>query len=135
MKTFNPYLCFKGRCEEALNFYKEALNGETLELQRYGDSPMATTEEQKNWLMHGELRAEGIVIMAADDASATTPTSGGAIHLNINFTDLAEQEKAFNALSAGGTIIMALDDTFWGARFGMFVDKFGIHWMMNCEKK
>jgi PhnB protein len=29
---------------------------------------------------------------------------------------------------------MPLENTFWGAYFGMFVDKFGIHWMMNFDE-
>ena len=30
---------------------------------------------------------------------------------------------------------MPLQEQFWGATFGMLTDKFGIHWMFNCEKK
>jgi PhnB protein len=30
---------------------------------------------------------------------------------------------------------MPLDNTFWGARFGMIKDKYGIGWMFNCELK
>ena len=30
---------------------------------------------------------------------------------------------------------MPLAKTFWEAYFGMFIDKFGIHWMVNCELK
>jgi len=33
----------------------------------------------------------------------------------------------------GGKVTMPLADAFWGARFGMLVDKFGLHWMFNCE--
>jgi PhnB protein len=39
----------------------------------------------------------------------------------------------FAALSEGATITMPLQDTFWGARFGMLVDKFGINWMFNFD--
>lgn len=28
---------------------------------------------------------------------------------------------------------MALENQFWGARFGMLSDKFGVNWMLNCE--
>ena len=41
----------------------------------------------------------------------------------------------YNELSAGGTIKMALNKTFWGSYFGMFTDQFGIHWIVNCELK
>ena len=36
--------------------------------------------------------------------------------------------------AAGGTVEMALQEMFWGAYFGMFTDKFGIHWMVNFDK-
>jgi len=29
---------------------------------------------------------------------------------------------------------MPLEATFWAARFGMLVDRFGVAWMVNCEK-
>ncbi|MGO9472796.1 MAG: VOC family protein, partial [Rhodomicrobium sp.] len=37
-------------------------------------------------------------------------------------------------LAEGGHVRMALDKTFWAARFGMVADRFGIPWMINCEK-
>jgi PhnB protein len=29
---------------------------------------------------------------------------------------------------------MPLAQTFWAARFGMVVDRFGIPWLINCEE-
>ena len=57
------------------------------------------------------------------------------IQLTLNFDNEADEEKVFNALGEGGKVTMPLGDTFWGARFGMLKDKFGIHWMLNCELK
>jgi PhnB protein len=28
---------------------------------------------------------------------------------------------------------MPLEKTFWAARFGVLVDRFGIPWLINCE--
>jgi PhnB protein len=36
-------------------------------------------------------------------------------------------------LSEGGNVTMPLQDTFWGAYFGMWTDKFGINWMVNYD--
>jgi PhnB protein len=36
-------------------------------------------------------------------------------------------------LANGGTVVMPLEKTFWAARFGMVVDRFGIPWLINCE--
>ena len=44
-----------------------------------------------------------------------------------------EAERLFSALSDNGTVIMPLGKTFWAEAFGMCVDRFGIHWMVNCE--
>ena len=40
----------------------------------------------------------------------------------------------FLDLSEGGRIQMPIAETFWARRFGMLIDKFGIPWMVNCEK-
>ena len=45
-----------------------------------------------------------------------------------------EADKVFQALSAGGKIIMPMEDAFWGGYFGTFTDKFGVNWMINFEK-
>ena len=73
--------------------------------------------------------------MASDCPPGVTVHSGNNITLNIDFDNTASQEKTFNNLAAGGQITMPLQDRFWGARFGMLTDKFGINWMTNCELK
>lgn len=133
MKNLNVYLTFPGNCEEALHFYKDCLNGEIISLQRFGDSPMESTEPQR--VMHAEFRAEGVYFMASDSLPERTPQPGDLVNLSINLDDAAEQEAIFNKLSAGGIIDMPLQETFWGAVFGMFTDKYGINWMLNCELK
>jgi PhnB protein len=32
-------------------------------------------------------------------------------------------------------VTMPLADQFWGAYFGMLVDRFGVQWMVNCENR
>jgi PhnB protein len=56
-------------------------------------------------------------------------------HVALHLDDEAETTKRFEALAAGGTVTMPLQDTFWGAKFGMLSDAFGIRWMFNCELK
>ncbi len=133
MKNLNPYLCFDGTCEEALNFYKEALDGEIVHVHTFGQSPMPVAEEKKNKVMHAEFKAEGVHFMACDNGDGYTLNVGNNISMSLNFTDEGEQEAVFNKLSAGGTVSMPLQDTFWEAKFGMFIDKYGISWMLNCQ--
>jgi PhnB protein len=46
----------------------------------------------------------------------------------------ADADRTFAALSEGGTVTMPIGETFWAVRFGMLIDKFGVPWMVNCEK-
>jgi PhnB protein len=57
------------------------------------------------------------------------------INLSIECDSIEQLERVFPKVAEGGKITMPLQDQFWGARFGMLTDKYGIHWMFNCEKK
>lgn len=133
MKQLNPYLTFGGTCREALAHYKESLGGEILSLQTFGESPSGVPPEFSNHVMHAEFRAGEMYFMASDGGPNHNAVSGNSITLSLNFDSLTEQETVFARLSAGGKITMPLQDTFWGAKFGMFTDKYGINWMLNCD--
>ena len=74
--------------------------------------------------------------MASDSLSGTAFNfyRGNNFAISLDCNTIAEQQRFFDALGAGGTVTMALQDTFWGARFGMITDKFGIAWMFNYDK-
>lgn len=133
MKTMNAYLLFPGTCEEALNFYQNSIGGEIPSLMRFSDASMPVTEENAQRVMHAEFRSGDIYFMASDSMPENPDPVGANVRLSIAVDDLAEQERIFNALSDGGNVEMALADTFWGARFGMVTDRYGINWMLNCE--
>ena len=134
MKLF-PYLSFKGNCEEALDFYKLALDGHIAQIGRYGDSPMPSKEEDKNKIIHARLQFGDSLIMASDVMDEEKFKQGNEISLSVECNDNEQLEKVFSKMSEGGKVTMPLQDQFWGARFGMLTDKFGFHWMFNCEKK
>jgi PhnB protein len=73
--------------------------------------------------------------MFSDSGNMGEVSSGNNLSLSLNFDELEEMEKTFEALSQGSKITMPLQDTFWGARFGMLTDKFGFHWMFNHDLK
>ena len=135
MPALNPYLNFNGNCEEALNFYKEAFDGEIIQLGRYGESPMKSPEEIKDKIIHGRLQFGDVLIMASDAMNKNGVNNGDNISLSIECDTNDQLEKVFTKMSDGGKITMPLQDQFWGAKFGMLTDKFGFHWMFNCEKK
>lgn len=135
MEAITPYITFNGYTKEAFSFYAQALHGEILVLQTYGDVNMAESEEDKNRIMHAVLKAGALTLMASDNKCADTQVkSSSMVSLSLNFTNEKEIEKTFHALSEGAVISMPLQDTFWNARFGILTDKFGIQWMFNYDK-
>lgn len=126
--TLTPYLYFNGNCQEVMKFYQSVLGGE-LKLQTYAESGMPNVEDRKDQIMHAELKNELLSFMASDGMAPSTV--GSNIHLSIAGSDEVALTKYFNQLSAGGSVQMPLAKQFWGATFGMFTDKFGIHWMVN----
>jgi len=129
------YVTFAGNCEEALNFYKEVLNGEILQISHMGDGQMQVPEILKDKVMHARLKIGENVLYMSDTFDPASIKQGNNVSLSLQIEDTTKLEKLFNNLSAGGTVKMPLEDTFWGARFGMLTDKFGIHWMLNCQLK
>lgn len=126
-----PYLMFNGNCEEALNFYCVTIGGEIKSLSRYEGTPDESMDNHHEKVMHATFEGRGITLLASDGTG--NETTSGNIHLCLDFKDISAMENVFNALSQGGTITMPLEDTFWGARFGMLTDKFGIKWMFNGD--
>lgn len=130
--TLTPYIMFPGNCEAALNFYVRALQGEIRDLSRFEGSPAEGMSADKQKIMHAHFVAKGIFFMASDGGAEVS--QGGMVHLSINFTEDGQIDTIFQALSEGGTVNMPLQDTFWGARFGMLTDPFGVQWMLNYDK-
>ena len=132
MKDITPYLTFNGTCRQAMTFYKDILGGD-LELMDFASSPMEVPDEAKNYIMHAILTSNGVTLMASDTMPNQPVTNGNSVSLSINCQSTDEINHLFNSLSDGGEITMPLEDTFWGARFGMLTDKFGTCWMFNYD--
>ncbi|HAZ7573673.1 VOC family protein [Legionella sp. PATHC032] len=135
MKPLIPYLLFNATCREAMTFYQDCFGGE-LELMTYGDSPEGACDKKadKNEIMHACLRKDSFILMASDWPSGEAK-QGNNVHLNIDCSTKSEIETLFKKLSEDGTIVQPLADTFWGAHFGMLIDKYNIHWMLNYSLK
>ena len=127
---------FNGNCEEALKFYEKALGGEIKDLMRFEGSPAENMSQDKQKIMHSHFAVDGNILFMASDTGFGGPqaTNGGMVHLSLNFTDAGRIQQVFSALSDGGKVTMPLQDTFWGATFGMLTDQYGINWMFNYDK-
>ena len=140
MAQVNAYLTFNGNCEEAFIFYKSVFGVEYGDINRFGDMPPTDGKElsgeDKNRIMHVTLPiSQETVLMGSDTGGewASHFNKGNNISLSVNTDSREEAERLFNGLSEGGTVTMPLADTFWGAYFGMWTDKFGINWMVNYD--
>ncbi len=130
-----PYVHFQGNAEEAMNFYAGALGGAIIAISRYGDSPMPSDDDYKDKVIHGRVQFGENVIMISDTFKGNVVQSGGNIQLSVEISEEGQIDEVFNKMAQGGTVAMELQDTFWGARFGMLKDKFGVSWMFNHEVK
>jgi len=130
-----PYLNFAGNAQQALDFYANALGGQVVYMQRYGDSPMPGDEDYKNKVLHARLQFGDNMIMISDVMKGSEVSTNGNIQLSVEMDNVSEEEEVFNKMAEGGKVTMPLSDQFWGARFGMLQDKFGVSWMFNCELK
>jgi len=129
------YLFFNGRCEEAIEFYKNTLGAKVEMLMRFkeapGDHKCSPGTEEK--VMHSCLRIGETAVMASDGMAQGKPEFKG-FSLTINAKDKAEADRLFGALSDGGQVHQPLIETFFSPRFGMLTDKFGVGWMVIVEK-
>ena len=140
MATINAYLTFDGTCEEAFNFYKSVFGGDFPMVGKFGDMPAQEgmppiSDEVKNRIMHMSLPISAETVLMGSDTMPGIHDHqvGNNISLSINTDSREESDRVFNGLSAGGKVSMPLADTFWGAYFGMWTDKFGINWMVNYD--
>lgn len=130
MKAIQPYLFFNGNCREAMEFYSAAL-GSKLDMMPYGHGTKSDPADSER-VMHSNISApDGSAIMASDVPTQQPVPEGRNFAVSIACDSREEQTRIFTALSAGGTVAMPLQDTFWGAHFGMLEDRFGVKWMLS----
>lgn len=132
----SAYLSFRGDCEAALTFYAQYLGGQLGAMFRYGGSPL-THHVPADWsdkIMHGSVTLGDQVLMGGDVAPDRYEDPKG-FTLSLQMEHVADAERIVHDLSLDGVVTMPLEKTFWAARFGMLVDRFGIPWQINCEGK
>lgn len=129
-----PYLFFDGRCEEAINFYRDALGAQVSMLMRFKESPEppppgAVPPGSDDKIMHAAFTIGDTTVMASD-GGCSSQTEFKGFSLSITVDDAAAADRVFNALADGGQVQMPLGQTFFSPRFGMVVDRFGVGWMV-----
>jgi PhnB protein len=116
----------------ALEFYKEAFGAEK------GDQMMAPDGKR---LMHGELILDGHKFFISDEFDASeggtckSPGTLGGTSVRVTLqVDDADRIVA-RAVAGGASVLMPVEDMFWGARYGKILDPFGHEWGINQQLK
>jgi PhnB protein len=133
---WNPHLAFDGRCKQAFEFYERCLGGKVVAMVGYADMPNA---QDLPAAMHGRIMHARIVlgdqVLMGCDAHPGIPYEGiRGCDVAVQVKTADEAERLFAALSEGGTVQMPIGETFNCVRFGMLTDRFGVPWMIHCEK-
>ncbi len=131
----NPYLTFNGQCETAFKFYEKCLGDKIEAMITHGGSPIAdqVPSEWRNKILHARLVVGDDVLMGSDAPPERYEKPQG-FSVSLQIADPADAERIFRALSDNGKVQMPLQQTFWASCFGMLVDRFGIPWMVSCER-
>ncbi|ESQ85568.1 hypothetical protein ABAC460_23515 [Asticcacaulis sp. AC460] len=127
-----PHLAFNGNCREAFAFYAEVLRGEITFMMSHADSPMKD-QVPDSWgdaILHATLTIGKDHIMGADAPGDMYKKPVG-VNINLNYTDIEDARRVYNALVEGGLPYMPFGETFWSKGFGMCTDRYGHHWMIS----
>lgn len=131
------YLQFNGNCEEAMDFYADILGAEVTQKMRFKEAPeseLQFSKENMDKIMHCCLQAGSFEIMASDYVSEHPFKQGNNFAIALDTNDENQAFAVFNGLSEKGHVLMPFEEAFWGGKFGMLVDKFGVNWMISLEE-
>lgn len=132
-----PYLSFNGQCDEAMRFYESALQARLTRLMRNAESPWAEhfSKASGQRVLHASLSLGTNGELYAGDCPDHLPYEGiKGVSLALNYATVEEATAVFHRLGEGGTVVMALQPTFWAKTWGMLVDRFGVSWIVNGER-
>jgi PhnB protein len=129
----NTYVNFAGKCAEAFRFYEKHLGGKIGMMMTHGQAPDQTQvkPELKDTVLHARISIGGTELLGADIPTAQPMRSA---YLSLRVQSDAEAERIFSALSDGGEVFMAIQETFFATRFAQLRDRFGINWMILHER-
>jgi PhnB protein len=128
---FIPHLIVSdGRA--ALDFYKRAFGAEE------GHQMMAPDGKR---LLHGELILDGHKFFISDQfdtsegGTCKSPQTLGGTCVRVTLEVDDADGTVARALAGGASVLMPVQDMFWGARYGKIVDPFGHEWGINQQVK
>ena len=124
--SVSPHLTV-GDGAAAIDFYVKA----------FGAVELGRVPRPDGKLMHAALQINGSTVLLNDDfpeyndGKSSTPTALGGTPVTIHLTVTDVDSKFQQAVDAGATVVSALEDQFWGDRYGVLRDPFGHHWSLG----
>jgi PhnB protein len=88
-------------------------------------------------LIHAAVDVNGSTVMLNDDfpemsgGKSMTPKALGGTPVTIHLVVTDVNKKFQQAVNAGATVVMPVEDQFWGDRYGVLQDPFGHQWSMG----
>lgn len=131
-REITPYLMFDGKCRDAMTFYQQVLGG-ALDLMTYGQADPNAQAADKDKVIHARLESGSTVIMASDSGKGIPVRDGDDVWLSLQCGPPSEVDALHAKLAAGGDTPQPPHDAFWGTRFAMLVDQFGVQWMLSSD--
>ena len=131
--TLTTYVNFAGKCAEAFRYYEKHLGGKVGMMMTHGQSPQGSPlgPEWKDKVLHARMAVAGTELSGADIPNAEPMRSA---YLSLGVDSDADADRIFAALSEGGRVLMAMQETFFASRFGQVQDRFGINWMILHQR-
>jgi PhnB protein len=131
--TLNPYINFRDKAREAMDFYQSVFGGEVTR-STFADFRASDDPAEQDKIMHSMLTTPGgLVLMAADVPNRMEYNPGNNFSISLSGEDEAELRGFWDKLSDGGTVSMPLSPAPWGDIFGMCTDRFGVNWLVNIS--
>lgn len=135
VSAVNPYLNFKGNAGEAFDHYRSIFGGEFAFVVRFRDFPgnMGVGEADLDKIAHIALPLGKQLLMASDVTGGygVDFKVGTNTYIHLETEGVAEANRVFDGLAAGGRTEMPLNKTEWAELYGICVDKFGVQWMVS----
>lgn len=133
--ALHPYLNFPGNAREAFEFYGHSL-GAIPQFVTFGEAGgLPADDPNADRIMHGSLEVTELIrLYVSDVIEGMSPyVEGTNVTLSLMGDDETLLRSAYQKLSEGGSITMALEKQMWGDIYGSFTDRFGIVWQVNIS--
>jgi len=131
VKSLTPYLFFDGQADEAIALYQQALKADVETVMRWGDHGVDCADALKGRVMHAALNIGEATVLLSDGPDRVSGPDERRAAIAINVDDADEMRARFDALAEGGSVVEKIHDAFWGDRFGVVRDAFGVTWMFT----